>query len=230
MKIATWNIEGLRHGTQLAKIKGSCEQAPADILVLTETDAAVNPNYKNGFHTPKLTEIEPIYYKPTENRVSIYTNYELIRRHATYDENTALCVELETERGNLLVYGTIIGVYGNRHKSFAEDLTRQLADIERLAADNRRLCVCGDFNCSFSDNYYFTKAGRTAIQECFVKNRLTILTKDRAECIDHIAISEDFITDFGVRVEEWNLDKELSDHKGIAIEIKIGGIFYERNT
>jgi hypothetical protein len=98
--------------------------------VLTETDTQMNLKYKPCFQTSKLIEIEPTDYNPTENRVSIYTNYNLVRHHQTYDKHTALCVELSTERGNLLAYGAIIGIYGNRHKSFAEDLTRQLADID----------------------------------------------------------------------------------------------------
>ena len=154
MKIATWNIECLRHKSQLDSIIRHCEELSADILVLTETDSHVNLKYNHCFQTPKLVEIEPDYYKPTENRVSIYTNYDAVLQHQTYDKYTALCVELSTERGNLLVYGTIIGIYGNRHKNFAEDLTCQLADIERLTADNKSVCMCGDFNCSFADHYY----------------------------------------------------------------------------
>jgi endonuclease/exonuclease/phosphatase family metal-dependent hydrolase len=220
MKIATWNIERLRHKSQLDSIIRNCEEISADILVLTETDSQVNLNYKHCFQTPKLIEIEPTNYKPTENRVSIYTNYDLVRHHQTYDNYTALCVGLSTERGNLLVYGTIIGIYGNRHKSFAGDLAQQLADIERLTASDKNLCVCGDFNCSFADNYYYTKFGRAAVEKSFAQNGLELLTKNQPECIDHIALSKDFVADSAVQIAEWNIDKTLSDHKGIAVEVK----------
>ena len=50
-----------------------------------------------------------------------------------YDARTALCVELETERGSLLVYGTIIGIFGNRHPNFKQDLVEQVKDFKRLA-------------------------------------------------------------------------------------------------
>jgi endonuclease/exonuclease/phosphatase family metal-dependent hydrolase len=220
MKIATWNIERLRHKSQLDSIIRNCEETSADILVLTETDSQVNLKYKHCFQTPNLIEIEPTDYKPTENRVSIYTNYNLVRHYQTYDKYTALCVELSTERGDLLVYGTIIGIYGNRHKSFAEDLTRQLADIERLTADNKSVCVCGDYNCSFADDYYYTKAGRDAIEKSFAQNGLDLLTKNQPECIDHVALSKDFTADSVIRITEWNIDKTLSDHKGIVVEVK----------
>jgi endonuclease/exonuclease/phosphatase family metal-dependent hydrolase len=220
MKIATWNIERLWHKSQLDSIIRNCEEISADILVLTETDSQVNLNYKHCFKTPKLIEIEPTNYKPTENRVTIYTNYDFVRYHQTYDKYTALCLELSTERGNLLVYGTIIGIYGNRHKSFAKDLTRQLADIERLTASDKNLNVCGDYNCSFADNYYYTKAGRDAIEKSFVQNGLELLTKNQPECIDHVALSKAFVADSVIRITEWNIDKTLSDHKGIVVEVK----------
>ncbi|MDR0820905.1 MAG: endonuclease/exonuclease/phosphatase family protein [Oscillospiraceae bacterium] len=201
MKIATWNIERLKHKASLDLITLACEQANADILVLTETDERVKPQYKYCLQTPKLIGLEQTYYQPTENRVSIFTNYECVKRHPTYDEYTALCIELKTERGNLLVYGTIIGIYGNRHRSFEEDLAKQLADIERLSFGNQNLCVVGDFNCSFADNYYYTKSGRTAMTAAFAKNQLALLTRNTSECIDHIAISEKFLTGDTIQIE-----------------------------
>jgi endonuclease/exonuclease/phosphatase family metal-dependent hydrolase len=219
MKIATWNIERLKHKASLDSITLACRQADADILVLTETDARMKPQYEHCLQTPKLIEIEPTNYRSTENRVSIFTNYECVKQRPTYDEYTALCVEIETERGNLLVYGTIIGIYGNRHRNFEKDLAKQLADIERLSSGSQNLCVVGDFNCSFADNYYYTKSGRTAMTEAFTKNQLALLTRNTSECIDHIAVSEKFVSGDTVQIEEWNIDKKLSDHKGIMVSL-----------
>ncbi|GHV08745.1 hypothetical protein FACS1894217_11670 [Clostridia bacterium] len=219
MKIATWNVERLKHKAQLEQIKLACERVNADILVLTETDSRISLGYTSCFPTPRPTDTQHAKYATTENRVSIFTNYKCVKKHPTYDELTALCVELETERGNLLVYGTIIGIYGNRHPSFEQDLSKQIADIKRLSAGDNNLCVCGDFNCSFTDNYYYTKSGRSALLQSFSDNGIELLTSDRREYIDHIAVSEQFVTDCTLQVEEWNYDKELSDHKGIAVNI-----------
>lgn len=219
MIIATWNVERLKHKAELDAIIRECERPQADILILTETDEQVRPSYRYCFQTPRLDEIQPGYYKATENRVSIFTNYPCVRRHPTYDPYTSICVELETERGNLLVYGTIIGIFGNRHTSFQPDLLEQVADFRRLAAGGASLCVCGDYNCSFSDNYYYTKAGRDALLRSFEENKMKILTEAQPWCIDHIAISGCFVEGCDIRVQEWNLDKALSDHKGIAVEI-----------
>jgi endonuclease/exonuclease/phosphatase family metal-dependent hydrolase len=93
------------------------------------------------------------------------------------------------------------------------------ADIDRLAVKGKHLCVLGDFNCTFADNYYFTKDGRNTLEGLFSRNGLELLTRNQPECIDHIAISQGFIGSSSVSVEEWNHDKALSDHKGIAVEL-----------
>jgi hypothetical protein len=183
VRIATWNVERLRHKQELDKILLACEQAKADILVLTETDAQIHPSYRNCFHTLPLTGITVPRYKPTENRVSIFTNYNCAYQHPTYDPYTSLCVELETER------------------------------------DGQSLCVCGDYNLSFADNYYFTAEGRNRLLGCFAENHISLLTGDRTECVDHIAISNSFIQNASVVISEWNLDKKLSDHKGTLTEL-----------
>lgn len=219
MKIATWNIERLKHKRELTDIIRSCEEIQADILVFTETDLQAQPDFTCCYQTPKLSEIQPDYYNPTENRVSIFTRYKSVSQLQTYDKYTALCVELETERGNLLVYGTIIGIYGNRNPNFAADLARQIEDIQRLSALGN-ICIIGDYNLSFGDNYYYTKQGRADVLQCFSESKIALLTKDRPECVDHIAISESFVCGATVRIDEWNYDKALSDHKGIVVSLE----------
>ncbi len=232
MKIATWNVERLKHRNSLDKILSAIENTQADILVLTETDERIKCNYRYGFHTPKLHNAPSDYHMPgrykeyaaasvyaaTENRVSIYTNYPCVKQYDTYDKYTALCVELDTDIGSLLVYGTIIGVIGNRNESFKQDLLLQTKDYEHLAKIGS-ICICGDFNCSFSDNYYFTNFGREKLSASFAYNNISLLTGNQPECIDHIAVSQDFINVATVNVSEWNLDKALSDHKGTVAEI-----------
>ena len=220
MRIASWNVERLKHRRDLNEIRSLCSMAATDILVLTETDERLRPDYKYCFQTTSLKGvIVPTQYADAENRVSIYTNYECVQIHSAYDEATAVCVELDTEYGNLLVYGTIIGIKGNRDPNYKEDLSRQLADIKQFRSAEHMVCMAGDFNCSFSDGYYFTKAGRSAMLEAFAENNIEILTMGLPETIDHIAISADFITGKNIRLWEWNEDKQLSDHKGVAVEI-----------
>lgn len=217
MRIATWNIERLKHKNQINQIVDRCMTVNADILVVTESDSRLQLDYKYCHSTPALGHNKDALYEATENRVSIFTNYPCVRQYPTYDENTSICVELKTESGNLIVYGTIIGVFGNRHSSFMPDLKSQMADVQRLSNLTDGFCICGDFNCSFADNYYFTKNGRSQIAETFSKNGIRLLTEMQPECIDHIAVSQSFVKSSQIIIEEWNVDKNLSDHKGISV-------------
>lgn len=217
MKIATWNVERLKHYHQLDQIQEICDKANADILVLTETDRRLHPHDPYCFQTPAPSDTSAVSYRNTESRVAIFTRYRCIRQYSTFDPHTSICVELETPKGNLLVYGTIIGIYGNRHPSFQQDLLEQLKDFSRLSKCGDGFCVCGDFNCSFLDNYYFTEKGRARLLRAFEENKLSILTAGQAECVDHIAVSNRILGGLPVMIEEWNLDKQLSDHKGIAV-------------
>lgn len=219
MRIATWNIERLKHIAQMDEICALLDKANADILVLTETDTRICPKSKYCFHTLSLAESHLDFYGQTENRVSVYTNYPCITQMETYDNYTAICIELETELGNLIVYGTIMGIFGNREKSFQTDLIKQMEDIRKLTADGRNICVIGDYNLSFGDSYYYTKLGRNMVNDSFNHCGIRILTRDRLECIDHIAISESFVHGKDILIDEWNQDKKFSDHKGIVVEI-----------
>lgn len=220
MRIATWNIERLKHKADSDKIYEKIYDAKADILVLTETDTRISPEYKYCYSTPLLAEIQPDYYGETENRVTIFSDYPCVRQYDTFDNRTAICVELDTPKGLLLVYGTIIGIFGNREKSFMPDLEKQMEDIRRLTAESQQICVLGDYNLTFCDNYYYTKAGRDVVNDTFKECGLKLVTRDRAECIDHIAISESFTAGSTITVDEWNYDKTLYDHKGIVADIR----------
>ncbi len=73
MKIATWNVERIKHHADIDKMMSETDKVSADILVLTETDERLKPDYPYCYHIPLLIEIRPDFYKDTENRVSIYS-------------------------------------------------------------------------------------------------------------------------------------------------------------
>lgn len=224
MKIATWNIERLKHRKSLDKIVDKCINVKADILVLTESDESIELDYEYCYHTPTPPPLKiegydtPMKYKESEHRVSIYTNYKIVDEHPTFNKYAALCLELETEKGNILVYGTIMGILGNRRSSYQKDLEEQCKDICKFVDEGYNICICGDYNCSFSDNYYFTKEGRQLIEDTFEKCDIELLTRESKECIDHIALSNKLIDNQRFKPNEWNHEKKLSDHKGICIE------------
>lgn len=218
MIIATWNVERVTPFRWLSDIENACVSLRADILVLTETDTRIKLPFRHCFSSAPLSRNEKeASYRSTERRVAIYTNYDFVRYHDTYDDKTTVCCELATERGSLLVYGTIIGILGKQDSTYHEHLTYQIEDYRRLSGKGAGLCVCGDFNCSFGDNYYFTAEERNRMEDTFSEIGVSILTKNQSECIDHIAISSRFVGHSIPVIHEWNLDKTLSDHKGISV-------------
>lgn len=220
MKIATWNIERPTHNSKKnAAITAYLHELDADILILTETNEAIQPdcNYQ-CYYTSAPTES---FYKAGERRTSIYTKYELAGEFDTFRSDTSICKTLRTPFGDLHVYGTVIGINGNRRHNFTTDLDEQVKDFERIAATGN-FCLAGDLNMSFCDNYYFTDTGRKTMVDCFNKLNLVNLTGAVAENIDHIVLSKTFITGKKIEVQTWNEERKkgkLSDHMGVCVTI-----------
>ena len=160
MKIATWNIERpTKNGKITKEIISFLRELNADILVLTESTDFIDlgPDY-NVQHTSILQDK---MYKVGERRVSIFSQYPFSDKNfATFNSDTSLCVNIKTSLGELTVYGTILGVLGNKGNQFKDDLEKQLLDFENISKQTKNFCIIGDLNTSFSDNYYFTKVGR----------------------------------------------------------------------
>lgn len=219
MKIATWNIDRLKSKKNIFPIVECIQKIDADILILTEYNSILElPFYEYKSTTEQLRE-SPYHYKETERRVAIFSKFPINKSFKTYDSQTSCCVELETNFGNLIVYGTVVGILGNTDSDFKIDLIKQKEDINTISKLGN-FCYAGDLNISFSDNYYFTKFGRETFLDCFERNQLTNLTESLSENIDHIILTEIFATQFKSEITEWNSDKILSDHKVICIELK----------
>jgi endonuclease/exonuclease/phosphatase family metal-dependent hydrolase len=228
MKIATWNLERLKHKKNLIHIVDAIKDINADILVLTEYDEQVKldflyPEATDFIQEDSFGEKLNIEYKSTERRVKIFSRYEILHKIETFNKYTSVCVELKTPKGNLIVYGTIIGILGNRHKNFNEDLAAQIEDFKRFGF-KANFCVAGDFNISFSDNHYFTHHGRDALNEVFKELDMEIPTASLKGNIDHIAISNAFLQNQTPLPKLWNEKTTkaippLSDHMGVWVEV-----------
>ena len=226
MKIATWNLERPKKNShKTVEIISILKTLNADIIVLTETNDFIDLGSEyHVFHTDILQDPN-INYKPGERRVSIFSKYpqsESVKSFETFNAQTSICINLNTSLGELAVYGTIIGIYGNREKSFKTDLALQRIDIENVSYNKENFCFIGDFNLSFSDNYYFTK-GRDKLKTTFNICGLHNYTTELKENIDHIVLTEKFVGERNIIWSEWNDTKNkqtrLSDHKGVMIEI-----------
>ena len=225
MKIATWNLE---RPTQTSKrteaILAILQALQADILVLTETNDCIDLGSAYPvFHTAILQDPK---YKVGERRVSIFSKYPLadeIKGFETFNADTAICVNSKTPIGELAVYGTIMGVLGNKGAQFKDDLEKQLLDFEAIHRKASHFCIAGDLNISFSDNYYFTHVGRAKLNASFAQHQMINCTANLRHNIDHIVLSEKYVGDRRVVVSYWNETENkrarLSDHKGGMVEI-----------
>lgn len=218
MKIATWNLERpTRTSKKLSSIVEILKELDPDIVILTETNDVIDLGQAyHSFHTASL----PIgFYKEGERRVSVFTKFPFLNFHNTFRNDTSVCVELKTDFGNLIVYGTVIGIYGNRRADFIADLDQQLVDFDNIAAGNN-FCLAGDLNMSFGCNTYYTEEGRGKLNDAFERSNLINLTANIPENIDHIVVSKSFLGGTNISPPYvWNPNKDLSDHIGVCVTI-----------
>ncbi len=221
MKIATWNLERpTKNGRKTPGIMQYLIELNADILVLTESNEFIDLGEEyRSFHTEDLLGQ---FYKKGDKQVSIFSKYPIIRQIPTFRSDTSLCLEIETPNGKLIVYGTIIGNFGNGGDQFATDLESQLKDFESIGKGNN-FCIAGDLNISFSDNFYFTTKGREQLRKSFSSIDLKIMTKEISGNIDHIILAHRFIMNSKSYCGFWNdienKKERLSDHKGVFVEL-----------
>lgn len=219
MKIATWNLQRLdKNKTQ--QILSKLAEIDADIFVLTETNTCIQLDNYSCIATDLLpTDFDGIKYKGGENRVSILTKYNATTRHQTFDSFTTVCTDIETPFGLLTVYGTIIGVFANRQPRFDNDLKGQLSDFKKIFP-GRQICIAGDFNTMFADYVYPSHNARDTLNDTFKHFGLINKTAVIADNVDHIVLSDTFIKNKKVQIDEpWNKDKKLSDHIGLCLTL-----------
>ncbi len=217
MKIATWNLERPTNQTsRLKNIQDILIALDADIIVLTETNRFIDLG--SSYYSYHSLILSNPMYKEGELRSSIYSKYPSFAKIKTFNQETSICEVLDTPVGNIAVYATIIGIYGNRHQNFKKDLELQLLDFKSVGTQYP-ICIAGDFNMSFCDNYYYTKEARDKLNKSFNELGLINFTNNVQNNIDHIIISQQLLSVSEVNCHVWNLDKKLSDHIGVMVDL-----------
>ncbi len=219
MKIINWNV-GRPSKSKAIQIQKILNELNGDLVVLTETNSSIDlpKKFFRVSTEPLPTEFDGVQNKEGEYRVTVFSKYPIIKTHETFDKFTSICADLETPKGKLTIYGTIIGVFGGRGPRFKEDLNGQLLDFERLYA-GRNFCIAGDFNISLSGFVYPSHEARNTMQDLFQRCGLHNMTGYLPDCVDHIVINYGFMKEKVVKMEGWNHDKTLSDHIGVAVDI-----------
>jgi hypothetical protein len=221
MKIISWNIERPKIDKKLYKNKFIYEKLISlnpDILFLTETNSIIDlGNNYFSIKTENLpTNHDSQKYEIGENRVTIFSKYKFENSIETYDKFTAVCGTIQTEFGELILYGSIIGSFGGKDKIFEYDLKKQKIEIEKLKGN---ICYSGDFNISFTGFPYPSKKVISETNQFFCDNKLVNLTTKNKDCAIHIVASEEFLSNKKVATKMILIDRKISDHNIVMTEI-----------
>ena len=221
MKIVTWNV-GRPGKRKAAEINQRLTFTAADIVVLTETNVDIRPEGKYfALSSLPLEEVtDGIIYKPHELRVSVYSKYPLVNQGATFNGYTAVCLNVQTPHGKMLLYATIIGILGGTNTYYNTELLQHLSDFNNYF-DQKVVCLAGDLNTTFAGRVYPSIKTRGILNETFDKYNLVNLTHSVENCVDHVVVSKDFISNSRFTISTWNEDKKLSDHIGIMVDIAL---------
>ncbi|WP_312761342.1 endonuclease/exonuclease/phosphatase family protein [Epilithonimonas sp.] len=221
MKILSWNIERLKinENDELDFIKNLISSENPDLIFLTETNITVDFGTEYfSLHSRELPEFHDNQsYNEKENRVSIFSKYSIFEILETYDHYTAICGKINTEFGELILYGSIIGSFGGRGFNFKNDLENQKSEIEKLKGN---ICFSGDFNIAFSGWKYPSKKVIDETKIFFEEQNLKILTEENEDCAIHIVMDKDFLKNKTIKSKMIKIDRKISDHNAIICEIE----------
>jgi endonuclease/exonuclease/phosphatase family metal-dependent hydrolase len=227
MHIITYNIQRLKHFKKIEEIQQLLLAQNTDVIVLTESDTRFTLKGYEIQHSQYAKYFDwngqRRDYAETERRVSILSKHAFVKQIATFDEEIALAWQINIDGNDTIIYGTILGITGKNDFNFDHHLGRMQRDWALLAEQNN-LCIAGDFNISFADNYYTKALVRSVMQEFFIKHKLMHLTAGLPQCIDHIVLSNKLLEKDVKHVKPTSVgtfgeEKVLSDHVGIRVKV-----------
>lgn len=154
MRIATWNLERPKqngHSKNLRRIE-KIREIDADLWVLTETHSAIALDGYACLATPSQLG----YHAKGESFATIWSRWPIRQAVPTIDPYFAVCAEVDSPAGPMLVFGTIItyasdpGRNGNsrRWEEHRKSVVSHASDWRRLREQfqTHLVCVAGDFN------------------------------------------------------------------------------------
>jgi len=222
MKILSWNVERPNNNPNAVKntfIVNLIEKLNPDLIFLTETNAAIN--FKE-YYCHQSLELPPVYenqaYKPGENRITIFSKFPIEKTIATYDPYTAVCCEVNSGIGPLILYGSIIGSFGGKDDFFKKDLQQQQSEIENLAK-HHNVIYSGDFNISFSGFPYPSREVIYDMNDFFKANALRNITGGNENSVTHVVVSKALLNGKKIKQEMMEVGTQISDHNLVVVEI-----------
>ena len=246
LRVATWNLErpGKTRLDRPRRILNVIQKINADIWILTETNEIVVPG--DDFTGFASTPVDGLH-RSGENWTTIWSRFPVTRVIRTHAPEIAVCVEIESQIGPLIVFGTVLPYHADRvasegyrgWQSHYESIPEHGADWRRIRADypSHLFCVAGDLNQSRDERrwdgrlWYGTQKGRTMLTDTLANCSLACVTEEdfvatgkltTRSSIDHICIDKKHVACVRM-VDAWEpFDPEgirLSDHNGVVVDI-----------
>lgn len=242
IRVANWNLDHASNSSRpIEQQIETIKQIGPDILILTETCEQVDLT-PYGYTVTYAVKNDYGKYP-----AAVWSKFPFVRHHETSDE-TAVCAQLATPLGGMLVYGTIITYHGdkgpdNNSGAWIEHykaIEKQGCDWDRLRAETALpLIVAGDFNQTRdgSTRTYGTSQGRKLLTEQLSKSGLICLTTEdfgankklkidpkkgwHRNNIDHICVTQHLFEI--IKVGAWDHFTDdgvyLSDHNGVYVDL-----------
>jgi hypothetical protein len=238
-RIATWNLErpkqngGVKNQRRLNKIY----EINADVWVLTETNAAIE--LQDDFTS--LTSSPCEWHQSGESLSTIWAKWEVLHPITTFDPHWAVCTEVNSPFGAMIIYGTVItyandkGVSGTaerweEHRRLIQRHHEDWSRIQKLYPDHL-MCIAGDFNQSRDcSGWYEEKQSVEMLSAALCDLSLVCVTEENFQkkgfsrsTVDHICLSKSLLP-YMLEVGAWegkNLNGEkMSDHNGVFVDLQ----------
>ena len=213
----------------------------ADLWVLTKTSSVITIDGYDSLASGRDDD----FHAPGENYSTIWSRWPILRRVETFDPSFAVCAEIETPAGPMIVYGTIITYANDRgsdgkarrweeHRKSIQNHDADWYSLRKKFPDHL-FCIAGDFNQSRDGSGWYEDADSIKLLSAALeRNQLVCVTEDdlRAKggillsrsSIDHICLSRSLARK-SVSLDAWEgttVDGcRMSDHNGVVIDIRI---------
>lgn len=237
-RIATWNLERPKQKGYVKNCQclNKIQEIDADLWVLTETHSVITLDGYQCLAAPS----QPGYHKEGESFVAIWSRWPIVRSVPTFDPNFALCAEIDSPAGSMLVFGTVI-TYANdrgtngkarRWEEHRKSINNYASDWLRLrdAFPHHLFCVAGDFNQSRDGSGWYEDADSVArlslaldqaSLQCVTELDFRANGLSRAT-VDHICLSRTHanrVRTLGAWEGKTQDGARMSDHNGVFIDI-----------
>ncbi|MBE9009284.1 endonuclease/exonuclease/phosphatase family protein [Pseudanabaenaceae cyanobacterium LEGE 13415] len=237
-RIATWNLERptQKGWTKNQRRLEQIRKIDADVWVLTETNQAIDlhPDYESVVSVAWKN-----HHQLGENLTTLWSRWKILQRIATFNPIWAVCAEVESPFGAMIIYGTVItyandkGIGGSskRWEEHRRSIQQHHEDWQRIQKQfpKHLICIAGDFNQSRDrSGWYEDKQSVEMLSAALQDLSLVCVTEENFQktglsrsTVDHICLSQSLVLSTRL-VGAWEgktSQGKMSDHNGVFVDL-----------